>query len=82
MVAVGIALADDRNFGELHLLNNTQPYPDIVDVVFDTPVDEVGPHLDGLLQAELAGSEEPQQVSIVIDAGVQAHVADVLAELV
>ena len=40
-------------------------YRDGVDVVLLAPLDEVAPHLGHVLELELAGSQEPQQVRVV-----------------
>jgi len=56
-------------------------YIDVVDVVAHTPLDEVIPHLRGLLEVELTGTQKPQQVSIVEYASIQALFGDLIPEL-
>ena len=56
MVPVRVTLSNLWDLRQLYCLHNFHLYLDSIDMVIDSPVDEICPHLNGLFQIELTGA--------------------------
>lgn len=65
MIAVWIQFTECMKFREFEFLYKMESYMVIINVVLNSPINEIIPHLDGLFDIELTSPKESEQVHVV-----------------